>query len=209
MISLVKRGQSPRSTDRRNSLRISLAGNSFYYNEVKPTNVEIFTCVLAVSCSRRGIAGFFSKILMSDGWFGWMSTAGIMTDTLRNIWIAKDPLEHTFGISSVVLFLVFLHFSKGIRLFTQGVLKIRKRVTLMVVTVSAIFGISWGTHSILHVLDDIGSYKLNPFAIPISHVMLMLNAAVNPFAYALINQRFREKINRLIFCYSSRVHVAR
>ena len=78
----------------------------------------------------------------------------------------------------------------------------------MVVTVSAIFGISWGTHSILHVLDDIGSYKLNPFAIPISHVMLMFNAAVNPFAYALINQRFREKI-KLIFCHSSRFHSVR
>ena len=120
-----------------------------------------------------------------------------------------ELLEYTFGINSVVLFLLFLHFSKGIRLFTQGVLKIRKKVTLMVVTVSAIFEISWGTHSILHVLDDIGSYKLNPFAIPISHVMLMFNSAVNPFAYALINQRFREKINRLIFCCSSRVHAAR
>ena len=78
----------------------------------------------------------------------------------------------------------------------------------MVVTVSTIFGISWGTHSILHVLDDIGSYMLNPFAIPISHVMLMFNAAVNPFAYALINQRFREKI-KLIFCHSSRFHAVR
>ena len=31
---------------------------------------------------------------------------------------------------------------------------------------------------------------------------IMFNSAVNPFAYALINQRFREKMKRLL-CYSS------
>ncbi|KAM7428532.1 hypothetical protein ABFA07_020513 [Porites harrisoni] len=87
----------------------------------------------------------------------------------------------------------------------QGVLKLRKRVTLTVVIISAIFGVSWGTHSILHVLNDIGSYKLSPVAIPISHVMIMFNSAVNPFAYALINQRFRNKIREMFCCSSVRV----
>ena len=71
----------------------------------------------------------------------------------------------------------------------------------MVVTVSAIFVICWGTDRILHVLD-MGSYELNPFAIPIGHTMIMFNSAVNPFAYALINQRFREKIKEMICCCS-------
>ena len=82
----------------------------------------------------------------------------------------------------------------------------------MVVTVSAIFVICWGTDRILHVLD-IGSYQLNPFAIPTGHVMIMFNSAVNPFAYALINQRFREKIKGIICCCSRsaspRIHDAR
>ena len=43
--------------------------------------------------------------------------------------------------------------------------------------------------------------------------MIMFNSAVNPFAYALINQRFREKIKGIICCCSrsasSRIHVAR
>ena len=85
-------------------------------------------------------------------------------------------------------------------------LKVRKRVTLTVVIISAIFGVSWGTHSILHVMDDIGSYKLSSIAIPISHVMIMVNSAINPFAYALINQRFRDKMKGMFCCISAKVH---
>ena len=91
----------------------------------------------------------------------------------------------------------------------QGVLKMRKRVTLMVITISVIFAVSWSTHSILHILDDVSAYALNPFAIPISHVTLMFNSAVNPFAYALINQRFKEKIKQMISCKQSRVHTVK
>ena len=88
----------------------------------------------------------------------------------------------------------------------QGVLKVRKRVTLTVVIISAVFAVSWGAHSILHVIDDIGSYKLSPVAIPISHVMIMLNSAINPFAYALINKRFRDKMKGMFCCISAKVH---
>ena len=71
----------------------------------------------------------------------------------------------------------------------------RKRVTLMAVTVSAIFVISWGTDTLLHILiNHAGSIKLSPYAIRISHIIIMFNSAFNPYAYALINQRFRDKI---------------
>ena len=70
----------------------------------------------------------------------------------------------------------------------------------MVVTVSAIFVICWGTDLILHILDVFTSHKLSPLAIPIAHTMLMFNSAVNPFAYALINQKFREKMKGMICC---------
>ena len=89
-----------------------------------------------------------------------------------------------------------------VSVFTQGVLKVRKRVTLMVFTVSAIFGICWNTDEILHSIELFGNYKLNPYAIPIAHTMLMFNAAVNPFAYALISQRVRKKIKMLLCCCS-------
>ena len=79
---------------------------------------------------------------------------------------------------------------------TQAVLRLRKRVTLMVVYVSAFFAISWGGDTVLHILED-SSFKLSPLAIPIAHVMVMFNAAVNPFAYALINERFRQKMKEM------------
>ena len=75
---------------------------------------------------------------------------------------------------------------------------------MMAVTISAIFVISWGTDAVVHILDDdIGSIKLGPYVIPIAHTMIMFNAAVNPYAYALINQRFREKMKRMICCNST------
>ena len=86
--------------------------------------------------------------------------------------------------------------------FMQGVLKVRKRVTLMIVTVSAIFGMTWLPDVILHVVEQTTSIKFSPAIFTIVHTIIMFNSAVNPFAYALINQRFREKMKRLL-CYSS------
>ncbi|XP_015767922.1 PREDICTED: uncharacterized protein LOC107346626 [Acropora digitifera] len=64
----------------------------------------------------------------------------------------------------------------------QGVLKVRKRVTLMVVVVKVIFAICWGMDSVMHLIADVISYDIGPLAIPIAHTMIMFNSAVNPFA---------------------------
>ena len=85
-------------------------------------------------------------------------------------------------------------------LCTQGVLKVRKRVTLKVFTASAIFAICWDADFIVHYIERFSSYKFGPYAIPIAHTMLMFNAAVNPFAYALISERFRKKIKEMLCC---------
>ena len=80
----------------------------------------------------------------------------------------------------------------------------------MVVAVSAILVISWGADVILHLLDEhaADSVKLSPLAIPIAHTMLMFNSAINPFAYALLNQRFRKKMRQMIRSLSFATRVA-
>ncbi|KAM7432957.1 hypothetical protein ABFA07_016700 [Porites harrisoni] len=103
-------------------------------------------------------------------------------------------------IYSRIVYTLWFKQSGNAVLTNQGVLRLRKRVTLMVVTVSAILVISWGADSILHLLDEhaAGSVKLSPLAIPIAHTMLLFNSAINPFAYALLNQRFRKKMRQMI-----------
>ena len=74
----------------------------------------------------------------------------------------------------------------------------------MVVTVTAILVISWGADVILHLLEEhaAGTVKLSPLAIPVAHTLLMFNSAINPFAYALLNQRFRNKMRQMILSRS-------
>ena len=90
---------------------------------------------------------------------------------------------------------VFLH--------TQGVIRVRKRVTLMVIAVTAIFGICWGTASIVYVLHYITSYNIGFVPIACANIMILFNSAVNPFVYALLNQQFREKAKAMILCTCS------
>ena len=61
-----------------------------------------------------------------------------------------------------------------------------------------------GAHMIVHILDnEVGSIKVGPYVIPTVHTIIMFSAAVNPYAYALINERFREKMKRMICCNST------
>ena len=80
----------------------------------------------------------------------------------------------------------------------QIVLKVRKRVTLMVLTVTAIFAICWCADSILHLLERFYFHENLPLGRAIIHSTLTCNAAVNPFAYALINKSFRVKIKEIL-----------
>jgi len=80
------------------------------------------------------------------------------------------------------------------------VIRVRKRVSLMVLTVSTIFGICWGTSSVAYTLRAFDPSSVGPVPIAIANTMVLFNAAVNPYVYALVNQQFREKMKRLICC---------
>lgn len=79
-------------------------------------------------------------------------------------------------------------------------MKVRKRVTLMIVIVTAIFGICWGTNQVIYLLRNVASVNIDLATIATVNTMVMFNSAVNPFVYALMNQQFREKIKGMILC---------
>lgn len=90
------------------------------------------------------------------------------------------------------------HVNKEHTIQKQGVLKVRKRVTLMVLIVSAMFEICWITDTIFHaIVVDFRSAEIS-----IVHAVIMLNSAINPFVYALLSQRFRQKMKRTIRFWS-------
>ncbi|KAL9957198.1 hypothetical protein ACROYT_G038807 [Oculina patagonica] len=82
----------------------------------------------------------------------------------------------------------------------EGVMRVRKRVTLMVFAVTAIFGICWGTTSIMYALKLAASISFGPVSITINNTMVLFNSAVNPFVYALFNQQFRDKMKVMLCC---------
>jgi len=71
----------------------------------------------------------------------------------------------------------------------------------MVMTVSVIFGVCWladstsyflGYYTPTHIFGDV-TYAT-------TSTMIMFNSAINPIVYALVNQRFREKVKIMMPC---------
>ena len=76
-------------------------------------------------------------------------------------------------------------------------------MTLMVLSVTILFEITWISDNVIHLLENFGLCTVSDVAVPIAHFLLAFNSAVNPFAYSLINQRFRERMKGML-CNSSR-----
>ena len=115
----------------------------------------------------------------------------IVTGIVRVI----NPVCRTFLDNSFVTILIGF-----VSLYTQGVLRVRKRVTLMGVTVTAIFGICWAPDIIAHNLDYFTSLSISELAYAVIHMLVLFSSTVNPFVYALVNKNFREKLKGMICC---------
>ena len=79
----------------------------------------------------------------------------------------------------------------------------RKRVTLMAVTVTVMFGVCWVSDIIAHSVDYYTSLSTSKDTYSVIHTLILLNTAVNPFVYALINRTFRKKLKEMLCCSCS------
>lgn len=77
----------------------------------------------------------------------------------------------------------------------------RRRVTKMVVTVSVTFALCRLPALTMYLVSYFSSSQDYSDVLHIISVALVtLNSAINPFIYALVNQRFRQHIKELICC---------
>ena len=69
----------------------------------------------------------------------------------------------------------------------------------MVITVSIIFGVTWLADTFNFVLYY---YKpsFNQLTYAATSILILFNSAINPILYALINQRFKEKMKGILRC---------
>lgn len=136
----------------------------------------------------------------------WMGAAN---ETTWLVLLACIPLTVMTGLYSRVVYTLWFKRNDDHELAyrQKGVLKVRKRVTLSVITVSVIFGICWITGLLIYVLSYYDIFMFGSASYAISDTMFMFNSAVNPLVYSLLNERFKQKIKAMCCrrC-ASRVH---
>ena len=82
-------------------------------------------------------------------------------------------------------------------------MKVRKRVTKMVLAVSIIYGLCWMPNLTIYALNYFSpSQTYGDVTYITSIVLVTCNSTVNPFIYVFVNQKFRRKIKSLICCAS-------
>ena len=81
-------------------------------------------------------------------------------------------------------------------------MKVRKRVTKMVLTVSVIYGLCWMPNLTIYALNYFSpSQNYGDVTYITSIVLVTCNSTVNPFIYVFVNQRFRRKTKSLLGCH--------
>lgn len=108
--------------------------------------------------------------------------AGLYSRIVYTLWFKRDVHDNQLAFQQ------------------RGVIRMRKRATLMVVTVTVLFGICWVSDITAHSIDYYTSHRISTETYLTIHTLILLNTAVNPFVYTLISHNFREKMKGMIYC---------
>ncbi|KAL9957241.1 hypothetical protein ACROYT_G038853 [Oculina patagonica] len=150
-------------------------------------------------------SGNFCMLIYPDDWMGKAYSVAWLV-------VVNLSLLLMVGLYSRTVYTLWFKRNADNQLTNQqkGVVRVRKRVTIMVVIVTAIFGICWGANTLVYVLKYVADFQnIGPVPLAIVNTMVLFNSAINPFVYALLNQQFREKMKGMICCTDSsapRVH---
>lgn len=157
------------------------------------------------------LATRFDSSISDCKWIWPEKWIGAAYDSVWLVLLAIIPLTVMTGLYSKVVYMLWFKRNEENEVAHQqkGVLKVRKRVTLSVITVSAIFGACWITGLLIYILSYLDILLFGSISYVLSDTLFMFNSAINPFVYALLNERFRQKIKML--CRTrriSRVHTS-
>ena len=127
-----------------------------------------------------------------SGWYlnayslGWLIVVGIL------------PLSVMMLLYSRVVFKLWVTKSQPVEQSQRAVIKSRKRVTKMVLTVTVVCAVCWLPNLIAYVLDFYGLNSQGDIVHTTTVVLVTLNSAVNPIIYCFQSRQFRRCVKVLL-----------
>ncbi|XP_031554120.1 neuropeptide FF receptor 2-like [Actinia tenebrosa] len=119
--------------------------------------------------------------------------------TLSFLVVCCIPVVIMFLLYSKVVYALWFKAQHSVSGFSQlSVIKSRKKVTKILLTVSILYTLCWVPQSFLYMIRSyVRSLRDTP-AYPVSVALLTVNSAANPFIYCLHSSRFRMHLKNLI-----------
>lgn len=109
------------------------------------------------------------------------------------------PVSIMAGLYSRVVYNLWVRGDQPVELTQRAVIKSRKRVTKMVLTVTVVCAVCWLPNLIVYVLDFYGLNTHGDEVHTTTVVLVTLNSAVNPIIYCFQSKRFRTCVKALVF----------
>ena len=124
---------------------------------------------------------------------GWFIVIGIL------------PLSIMTGLYGRVVYNLWVSGHQPIEVTQRALIKSRKRVTKMVLTVTVVCAVCWLPNLIVYLLDFYGlQIKQGDIVYTTTMVLMTLNSAVNPIIYCFQSARFRTCVKELVLTPCSR-----